>query len=178
MKPISEVRRARLRELVAEQGSQVAVADRLQKNKNQVYQWLLAPGQEGARNISERSARGIERAFNKPAFWLDSDPSRSGSLPESDRDFRQSPSARLDSSIIEPAVTMARAMVGVELGNEAPFDPYGDIPLFIAAYNLMAERTLESRARFDEAMAARVAAHRGKHGKQRNTDPSSDRRGS
>lgn len=177
MKPIGEVRRARLRELVEEQGSQVAVADRLQKNKNQVYQWLLDPDKDGARNISSATAREIETAFSKPHGWMDTDPSQSGRWITDNRDPWPSPSARLDPSMIDPAMTMLRALLGAELGNQAVFDPQGDIPLFIAAYNLMAERTPESRARFDEAMAVRIAAHRGQNGKQRNTDPPGERRG-
>lgn len=160
MKPVSEIRRLRLRELVDQVGSQVAVADKLRKNKNQVYQWLLDPSQDGARNIGPTSARVIEAAFKMPHGWMDSDPAHSATLPPADRDFRQYRFTRLEASIIEPAVTMVRAMVTASLGSDAVFDPYGDVPLFVAAYDLMAEPSTETRDRFDTAMAARVAAHR------------------
>lgn len=71
MKPVSQIRRERLAELVAEAGSQVAVAEKLGKDKNQVYQWLLPPESAGARNIGPRSAKAIETAFKKPEGWLD-----------------------------------------------------------------------------------------------------------
>lgn len=176
MKPVSEIRRLRLRELVEQAGSQVAVADKLRKNKNQVYQWLLDPSQDGARNIGPTSARVIETAFKKPRGWLDADPSHSVTLPHADRDFRQYRFTRLEASIIEPAVTMVRAMVTASLGNDAVFDPLGDVPLFIAAYDLMAEPSTETRDRFDTAMAVRKAAHdRGKDdGAERSSDQAGD----
>jgi hypothetical protein len=71
MKPVSQIRRERLADLVAQAGSQVAVAEKIGKDKNQVYQWLLEPDAPGARNIGPNSARHIETAFSKPAGWLD-----------------------------------------------------------------------------------------------------------
>ncbi len=71
MKPVSQIRRERLAQLVLEAGSQVAVADRISKDKNQIYQWLLDPDTRGARNIGPTSARAIETALSKPLGWLD-----------------------------------------------------------------------------------------------------------
>lgn len=74
--------------------------------------------------------------------------------------------ARLDPAIINPALEMTRAM----LGKEVTFDPCGDVPLFIAAYELMADATIENRARFDAALASREAANaRGNPDEQRDT---------
>lgn len=177
MRPTSEIRRARLLELVEETGAQVAVADRLGKNKNQVYQWLLDPDKPGARNISDASAREIETVFSKPRGWMDTDPAQSGRWTANDRPSGESPAARLDQSIIGSAVALARAMVVTALGKSADFDPHGDIPLFVAAYDLVAVPSAEGRARFDEAIALRVAATRGRNGKQRDSDSSGGRGG-
>lgn len=62
---------------------------------------------------------------------------------------------RLDPAIVAPAAQMARTMVATHGGD---FDPVGDVPLFIAAYELMADATVENRARFDAALTQRVAA--------------------
>jgi hypothetical protein len=71
MKPISDIRRQNLAFLVAQKGTQAAAASLLGKDKNQIYQWLLDPGTDGARNIGPRSARLIESKFEKPEGWLD-----------------------------------------------------------------------------------------------------------
>lgn len=73
MKPIDEIRRQNFASLVAQEGSQVAVAERLGKNKNQVYQWLLEPSVNGSRNIGHAAARKIETAYGKTEGWLDTD---------------------------------------------------------------------------------------------------------
>jgi hypothetical protein len=106
MKPITQIRRDRLRELVAEAGTQAAVALRIGKDKNQIYQWLLTPGTEGARNIGSRSAKILETAFAKPEGWMDSDPEAFGSMNESlaTHDYRQSRAARPTAAILAEAV--------------------------------------------------------------------------
>lgn len=71
MKPVSDIRRQNLAALLAQEESQSALAAKLGKDKNQIYQWLLAPGEQGARNIGPRSARHIEVTLGKPEGWLD-----------------------------------------------------------------------------------------------------------
>jgi hypothetical protein len=81
MKPISEIRRENLERLVTEEApSKVAAAARIGKDVTQIHQWLSEPGAAGARNISSASARVVERAFDKPAGWLDH-PSDEASQP-------------------------------------------------------------------------------------------------
>lgn len=106
MKPITQVRRERLQELVLEAGSQVAVALRIGKDKNQIYQWLLSPGEPGARNVGSASARVLEVAFAKPEGWMDSDPEAFSSAAESSRnyDYRQSRATRPTPAILAEAV--------------------------------------------------------------------------
>lgn len=108
MKPITQVRRERLRELVLEAGSQVAVGIRIGKDKNQIYQWLLDPAEAGARNIGSKSARLLETAFAKPEGWMDSDPEAFSSSDESSRnyDYRQSRAARPTAAILAQAVSI------------------------------------------------------------------------
>lgn len=106
MKPITQVRRERLRELVLEAGSQVAVGLRIGKDKNQIYQWLLEPGGPGARNLGSKSARILEAAFAKPDGWMDTDPEAFSAVDESSQtyDYRQSRAARPSVPILATAV--------------------------------------------------------------------------
>lgn len=71
MKPVSQIRRSRLLELIKEAGSQVAVGEKIGKDKNQIHQWLLPEDARGARNLGNSSARQLETAFNKPQGWMD-----------------------------------------------------------------------------------------------------------
>lgn len=77
---------------------------------------------------------------------------------------------RLDPDIVSPAAKMAATMVG----KGTPFDPYGDVPLFISAYELMADATVENRARFDAALTQRMAADKADRG-NRDSRPNSQR---
>lgn len=110
MKPITQVRRERLRELVDEAGTQVAVALRIGKDKNHIHQWLLPPEAKGARNIGSKSARIIERAFVRPDGWMDSDPqSFSRADEQSPSDYRHSRAARPTAAILAEAVGVIEA---------------------------------------------------------------------
>lgn len=85
--------------------------------------------------------------------------------PESLGDTRaDSPSKRLDPSIIQSATMLAQTMLG-----GVPFDPLNSVPLFIAGYDAVAEPSPENRARFDTALVARVAANGG--GLERSANP-------
>ena len=70
MKTRSDYRRENFAALVAKYG-QAGVANRIRKDRNQVYQWTLDPADKAARNISDRSAAAIEEAFGLPRGWLD-----------------------------------------------------------------------------------------------------------
>lgn len=106
MKPITQVRRERLRELLAEAGTQVAVALRIGKDKNHIHQWLLDPGSKGARNIGSASARLLEQSFAKGEGWMDTDPEAFISVgePSQDHDYRHSRAARPTAPILAEAV--------------------------------------------------------------------------
>lgn len=67
---IHDIYRARLRQLVAEFGTQAAFADAIDKAPAQVSQWLLLSG-AGARQLSPTTAREIEAMLGKPHGWMD-----------------------------------------------------------------------------------------------------------
>lgn len=111
MKPIAQVRRERLREIVDLAGTQVAVALRIGKDKNHIHQWLLPPEAKGARNIGSKSARLIERSFDCPDGWMDSDPESFGirvgdSTPS---DYRHSRAERPTAAILAKAMEVMEA---------------------------------------------------------------------
>ena len=71
VKPLRDIRRDNLDLLLFQAGGQKALADKLGKDKNQVYQWGLPADNPASRNISDRTARAIEAAMAKPAGWMD-----------------------------------------------------------------------------------------------------------
>jgi hypothetical protein len=75
MRPIRDVRRENLARLVQEctPQTQAELARRINKDKNQVLQWLMEPDAKGARNIGNASARHVERVMGKPEGWMDAD---------------------------------------------------------------------------------------------------------
>jgi transposase-like protein len=73
MKSIVEVRQGRLAQLVRETGGQAALATKIGKDKNQIYQWLRPEGSRYYRALSGEVAREIELACGKATNWMDSD---------------------------------------------------------------------------------------------------------
>lgn len=73
MQTVTEIRRANLAALVAAlgRGGQSQMARRLDKDKNQVSQWLSLPTKPQARNISDEIAREIEVTLGLERGWLD-----------------------------------------------------------------------------------------------------------
>lgn len=110
MTPTSQIRRLRLLELIKEVGSQVAVADAIGKNKNQVHQWLLPEDDDAARNMGHKSARQIETAFKKSPGWMDSIPEGFSEVAESSPtyDVRHSRLSRLSPATIRTSHEMLR----------------------------------------------------------------------
>lgn len=64
---------------------------------------------------------------------------------------------RLDPSTIEHATVMTQTM----LGAGTRFDPFGDVPLFISAYEFVADPSPGNRVSFDAALTNRVAVPTG-----------------
>lgn len=73
IRPVTEVRRDRLRELIAEaaNGSQAEFARRIGRSRAQVGFWLTDPAKPHAKQLSHETARNLETTFNKPAGWMD-----------------------------------------------------------------------------------------------------------
>lgn len=103
VKPLRDIRRENLHHLTFEAGGQKALADKLGKDKNQVYQWGLPADNPASRNISDRTARAIEEALGKPRGWMDHeylDPATSRSAPAA-----ASQSGGLDSGKLSASIT-------------------------------------------------------------------------
>lgn len=75
MRPVTEIRRQRLLELIRDQaeGNASAFGRMIGKSRAQVGFWTAEPGKPGAKNISHPTARAIERTFSKPNGWMDTD---------------------------------------------------------------------------------------------------------
>lgn len=71
MRPLTDIRRDRLRELADEFGGGSALARKIDKDRRQVSAWLADPDKPGAKNPSNSTARWIERKCLKPSGWLD-----------------------------------------------------------------------------------------------------------
>lgn len=131
MKPIRDIRRERLAELVAEIGGQSAVAEKLHKDKNQVYQWLQPSESPASRNISDRSARAIELAFGRPRGWMDSDAAGPAMASQP---------TRLDPEIMEQALQLLRLIAEIR---GAPSIPTINARQLILAYEVIASDARE-----------------------------------
>lgn len=86
MRPVKEIRRTKLAQLENEVGSRTELANRIGKDRAQIYQWLLDPGSDKApnskRGISDKVARQIEETFGLPRGWMDFDEPRALHLVE------------------------------------------------------------------------------------------------
>lgn len=76
MRPITEIRRDRLRQLIAEvaDGNQARFAAMIDKSRAYVGFWLTDPAKPHAKAMGHEEARRVEARFGKPAGWLDTDP--------------------------------------------------------------------------------------------------------
>lgn len=68
MHAIEEIRRMKLSVLAQEAGSQAALARKVDKDSNQINQWL---GKGAVRNMDSEAARMFERVCGKPYAWMD-----------------------------------------------------------------------------------------------------------
>lgn len=127
-----EIRRANLRILVDEAGSQVELAARVGKDKNQIHQWLLDPSQPAARGMRDGTARAIEKKCNRPEGWMDHERDRETRVAEDappyvvDRD-----AALLRSAILITERAFAARRVSVT--------PEARAEITLAAYDLLRE---------------------------------------
>jgi len=75
MKSISETRRENLIEIIHRDfgGRQVGLASAMGIQANLISRWMASPNNKNFKIIGDVSARKIETAARRPAFWLDSD---------------------------------------------------------------------------------------------------------
>lgn len=77
MRPLIDIRRDNLRRLIEEvtggdaDGNGAEFGRRVGKDRRQVSAWLAERGKPGAKGLSERTARELERKCLKPSGWLD-----------------------------------------------------------------------------------------------------------
>lgn len=74
MKPVEEIRRQNLNELISASGSLRVFCEIVNISDSQVSQWATAAINSGTgkrRNISAPSCRAIEKALNKTPNWMD-----------------------------------------------------------------------------------------------------------
>lgn len=125
MQPISVIRRVNLAALVQEAGGQAPFADKVGKDKNQVYQWLIEDeSNPQSRNMKHGTARAIEEICGRPVGWLDvvHEVSRTATAAQS-----QSQPARLTGGMILAAYREAKKALQLT-GDEADdFDPLTDL---------------------------------------------------
>jgi len=125
MRPLPEIRRARLLQLIEEAGGASRLAERmdperpLKSRSVQVRQWAAELGTDASRNIGHPNARMLEALMGKPRGWMDTDPDSLSLRDERVRNSlsRESPATRLD------APTMATAL-GVLAAIESVRGPY------------------------------------------------------
>ncbi|MDR0588131.1 MAG: hypothetical protein LBG61_04050 [Burkholderiales bacterium] len=72
---IYEVRRNNLRSLIdiGFEGNHTAFSKSIGINMPQIHRWVTK-NKDARKNISEKSARTLEKLCNKPEFWLDQPP--------------------------------------------------------------------------------------------------------
>ncbi len=75
MKSISETRRENLIEIIHRDfgGRQVGLASAMGIQANLISRWMASPNNKNFKIIGDTSARKIETAARRPAYWLDSD---------------------------------------------------------------------------------------------------------
>jgi hypothetical protein len=91
-----ENRLRRLELLIAEAGGQAALAERIGRDRNQVWQWTLPSDDSRGRGIGDKMARLLEVAMEKPPGWMDQETPRGteGSSSTADNDAKASSPAQ------------------------------------------------------------------------------------
>jgi len=168
MKPLSDIRRDNLAILVKEAGGQVAVANKIQKNKNQIYQWLLNAEEKAARNIGHASARLLETTFKKPLGWLDQTHSDSVHNPEQRPiDNRASPASRpvrLDLGMLMLADRWTDILGRIE---EVEYDRRTKMERFMEVYLLMEQDGGDLSGHHQDALMEAASQRKQEREKQR-----------
>lgn len=139
VKLVSEIRRENFAALVAKEASAQAAADRLGKDKAQVYQWLAEPGTVASRNIGPKSVREIEEAYGLPRGWMDHEHLSQEAEPGTDVSAAGSQMGRIDPHRLRLAMDiladLAKEQIGPDSGGFA-----SDARLIAITYNYLLAR--------------------------------------
>jgi hypothetical protein len=158
------VRTQRIRAWVASVGGPSAFAARLgdRWSATQVSQWI---SESNPKSIGHTLARDLEQAGGMPRGYLDG-------LDEPPRyDVVSTEPAAHPARLNPDTISFALAIIWHELQYQGiKFDPDGEVPLFVVAYDYVADASLENRAAFDRAVADRVSRHGGSNGNKTATN--------
>lgn len=135
MRPTTEIRRARLEQLVAEWGTAQQLADHLGKDRRQISAWRALPPKKGAKAMRDETARLIEQLCNKPPGWLDHEQGED-TVNDSTNVVASSRSVRMDAATIRDAIYVL-GLVGEIIG--AP-RLTGDPNIIKLAYDYILEK--------------------------------------
>lgn len=116
MKPLDQVRRDRLADLVTEYGSAANLARRIHRDRRQVSHWLT-----GFRNLSHTTAREIEAACLKPSGWLDHE--HGPSVNATGESGTSSQPVRTDRAKMSDAIRLLRELAELQGVPELVADP-------------------------------------------------------
>jgi phage repressor protein C with HTH and peptisase S24 domain len=81
MKSIRDIRRDNLALLLAQHPSRTALANKIGKDPNQVYQWQRKDDDPAGRAMNDGTARHFEQALGLPLHWMDQDHAEAGTVP-------------------------------------------------------------------------------------------------
>lgn len=117
MKPVSQIRRERLAQLIAEDfgGNGAALARHADKDRKQVSAWL------NYKEMRDTTAREIEAACMKPLGWLDHE--QGTEFSQSDQRQPASHFARTDREKMRDAIDLLRILAEIQGVPELAFDP-------------------------------------------------------
>ena len=121
IKPVADVRRARLQQLCDIEGGQAKLARRVDRDRRQISAWLASPAKPGAKNMSASTARWLEQQCGKPNGWLE-------------HGGDSSPSETTDRLKMRTAVGLLRALASLKL---SPSDLAQDPDAIAIAYNFL-----------------------------------------
>lgn len=134
MRPLPDIRRDRLRQLIDEQagGNASEFGRRIDKDRRQMNAWLRDPSKPGAKNLSHKLAREIEAACLKPSGWLDT--CDEGLVDETALPQQSSHFAGIDPAILHEAETL---VLSDEVQRQQKYQPRERARQLAQAYGLL-----------------------------------------
>ena len=150
MRPITDIRRDRLRQLIDEaaEGNQARFAAMIDKSRAYVGFWLTDPSKPHAKAMGHEEARRIEARFGKAAGWLDTDP--------------ESQPAGLDLETLRIALVALKEAAKAE---DVEIDLYDSAPIIAYAYRerraMRSKPTKAELREFDNRIRAKLQGDEG-----------------